>query len=514
MMTTQTPPDSSRANKQELVRPIEGRIVAGVAAALAQRLEIPTWLVRLIFAITTVVGGLGIVAYLAGWLLIRDQRQTEPHAVRMVEGLSNAGWAGVALAAVGVIAINNSIDLLPGGALFGLVLVVIGALMYMGKTPFAIVKKSEADSSTSSTTTSPMETPIMTDTPGSTLLAPTGGDAPPIASQQPVPSVPKPPKAPKPKSALGRITFAAMLIGVGTLALIERMAAGVDFVPRHYLALLLGITGIGLLVGTWMGRARGLIVVGILLVPLLALSPLAELDYSRLTRTTEKPMSLAEVKEVYGVDVGSLVVDLSTVDFKGDSISVVVTADLGEVIVIVPTDIAVSGEASVDVGEVEVFGRSAAGLGDIRRRLDQSGSNGNLDLTATVDVGRVIVTNDSTELSFGPIGNDSNGTWLITDPGEFDDVYDMGFGSITIDLTQLVLTSPETLKFDLGAGEITVIVPADMAVSVEASASLGEVTVFGRSDSGFSPQVRDNDDNALLRLDLSVGAGSITVEES
>ncbi len=513
MMTTETPPDGTRATKQELVRPRAGRVVAGVAAAVARTFDVPLWLVRLVLVITVPMGGLGFVAYLAGWLLIRDETKAEPHAVRLVEGIGEAGWPGVVLAAIGVLAINSSINLIPGGALFGLVLVVIGGLMYMGKAPFAIVAKNTSHSETKGTPTKgAKELASMTTPTATTLVTPSGGEAPPSAPIPPVPSAPRPPKPPRPRSALGRITFAAMLIGVGTLALIERLAPDVDFVLRHYLSLLLAITGVGLVVGAWLGRARGLIVAGIVLLPMLMLSPLTEVDYGRLTRTVETPTTLSEVRSTYAVDVGSLLVDLSAVDFKGDSIEIVASADLGEVIIVVPDDITVTGRAQTDIGEVSALGRTSSGFGSIQVRIDQTGSNGSLDLTATVDVGRVLVTTNRSDPGIGhsdvPVSR-----VVVTDAGDRNGSYDLGFGKVTVDLTQLVLSEKDTLRFNLGVGELIVIIDKDTPTWIDASAGIGDVTVLKLSDSGLSPRVSTGDKDALLTIDLRVGAGTITVLE-
>ena len=63
---------------------------------------------------------------------------------------------------------------------------------------------------------------------------------------------------------LGRLTWSALLVAAGVAWLIDVTgAASVD--ARFVLALELGIVGVALLVGTWFGRARGLIAVGIVL---------------------------------------------------------------------------------------------------------------------------------------------------------------------------------------------------------------------------------------------------------
>ena len=56
-----------------LVRPRNGKVIAGVCAALADRFGISRTLVRLAFVIFGLVGA-GEIAYIAGWLLIPKER--------------------------------------------------------------------------------------------------------------------------------------------------------------------------------------------------------------------------------------------------------------------------------------------------------------------------------------------------------------------------------------------------------------------------------------------------------
>jgi len=79
-------PDSESHTRPQLRRPIRGRMIAGVAAAIGRHFNIDVTIVRVIFAVLTVVGftGLaylgslplylgGIPLYLACWLLIPEE---------------------------------------------------------------------------------------------------------------------------------------------------------------------------------------------------------------------------------------------------------------------------------------------------------------------------------------------------------------------------------------------------------------------------------------------------------
>ena len=82
MSTTEEPQPARRP----LVRPLQGRMLAGVAAAIARHFHVDVTIVRIAFAVLAILGftgpaylgGLplylaGIPLYLAGWLLIPEE---------------------------------------------------------------------------------------------------------------------------------------------------------------------------------------------------------------------------------------------------------------------------------------------------------------------------------------------------------------------------------------------------------------------------------------------------------
>ena len=69
--TSQPPHDSQPA--QTLCRPTRDRMLAGVAAGVARYLNVDVTVIRILFAVLTVVGGAALPIYLAGWLLIPEE---------------------------------------------------------------------------------------------------------------------------------------------------------------------------------------------------------------------------------------------------------------------------------------------------------------------------------------------------------------------------------------------------------------------------------------------------------
>jgi phage shock protein PspC (stress-responsive transcriptional regulator) len=58
---------------QPLCRPVNDRMLAGVASGFARYLDLDVTLVRIVLAVLAVVGGAGVPVYLAGWLLIPEE---------------------------------------------------------------------------------------------------------------------------------------------------------------------------------------------------------------------------------------------------------------------------------------------------------------------------------------------------------------------------------------------------------------------------------------------------------
>ena len=86
MDTTHTPQPKTR-----LRRPRNGRVLGGVAAAVAGHTGSSVGLVRLGFLVTALFGGFGIVLYLAAWALLpSDDEDTSP-AERWLHNLTTPG---------------------------------------------------------------------------------------------------------------------------------------------------------------------------------------------------------------------------------------------------------------------------------------------------------------------------------------------------------------------------------------------------------------------------------------
>ncbi len=167
----------------------------------------------------------------------------------------------------------------------------------------------------------------------------------------------------------------------------------IDAQPRHYLALAVTIIGIGLLVGSVLGRARWLILLGVIMVPTLLFSPVFESNWTSTDFDQRvRPLTFEQVQPVYDIDLGTLIIDLRSLPWNGEDLTLDAQVDAGELQILLPDDVGIVGSASVDVGQVEEPGRSTGGLGQPTLTWNQEGTAGTVHLDAEVNIGHIQIS--------------------------------------------------------------------------------------------------------------------------
>jgi len=383
----------------ELVRPREGRMIAGVAQGFANRYDIPVVWVRILLVLLSFGGGLGVALYAAGWFLIRSEEEPEAPAERFFTGASTSrSWVGIGLVFIAVLILLDNFTFLSGGIVWAVGLLVVGILLYTGDLP-RLVNQPPSDEREPAPTAPPMSTGAAATADMAAGQQEAGTTSvlarPPRPARSTPPNVPVPAAVPRERSYLGRLTIGMMLIGMGILAILDNIPAlALEPQPRHYLALAVTILGLGLVVGGFVGRARGLILLGIVLVPTMLFSPVVEYnwdsgDFNRQIR----PLTFAELEDSYSIDVGSIVIDLRRLPWDGEEIDLDVEVDAGNIEVIIPDGVGLVGEASLDVGQVTALGQVSAGMGRPTLTFNEPGLRGTLDLSVIADVGNISIVN-------------------------------------------------------------------------------------------------------------------------
>lgn len=75
----------------------------------------------------------------------------------------------------------------------------------------------------------------------------------------------------------------------------------------------------------------------------------------------------------------------------------------------------------------------------------------------------------------------------ITDVGDLESEYNLAMGNMTIDLRELAdFDGTATINASVGMGELVVLVPGDVPVSIEAAAGAGDLQIFDLQANGLS----------------------------
>lgn len=201
----------------------------------------------------------------------------------------------------------------------------------------------------------------------------------PRPSPPPPASVPVPP--PQPRSILGRLVVFASILAIGVLAMLD--LSGLPVTGSAYLATVLAVVGLGLLAGSWYGRARWLIAVGAGLTILLL--PTAAADRAGPTgSTTWRPSGMEQLDVDYRASIGNAVLDLSALDFRGQDRALNVQVNIGDLQIILPPDVDATVEADVSTGNAHVFSSAWGGLNQEPRTITDNGGDGPGGGTITV----------------------------------------------------------------------------------------------------------------------------------
>ena len=116
MSDTLDPTTTDDAPPRRLVRPTDGRLLGGVAAGLGRYFDVNPVVYRIAFAALALVGGTGLLLYLAAWLVIPGEHDDESIAVEALRGRRDQPWllVGVGLLAFGALFALSEVHFWPG----------------------------------------------------------------------------------------------------------------------------------------------------------------------------------------------------------------------------------------------------------------------------------------------------------------------------------------------------------------------------------------------------------------
>jgi phage shock protein PspC (stress-responsive transcriptional regulator) len=366
------PPPRRYPPLHELHRSRTDRKLLGVAGGLGRYAGIDPLIFRILFVVLAIFGGSGILLYALGWLLVPDDGEEFSEAQRLFNGSARRSTvstvvAGVVAVLVGLFLVGNLLHTGPGLGGLGAVIVVAAIVALVARSgPQPVTNQAPQQAYGP---VPPPEPGAYGQTPGTAyaVTAPVP-PVPPAYIPPPyyVPPPPPPPRPRKERSILGRVTVSAALIVVG-LMVAWNASTDHDIKAVAVLASALAVVGAGLVVGAFRGRARGLIVLGILLALVTSITAVADdRIVGGLGQRDWAPTGVHNTHRDYRLGIGEGRLDLTHVR-SGRTFAVDARVGIGHLQIDVPADATVHITAHVDAGEMEIPGQPTLSDDDIDR---------------------------------------------------------------------------------------------------------------------------------------------------
>ncbi|MFI6585037.1 PspC domain-containing protein [Embleya sp. NPDC050493] len=341
-----------------LLRSTEDRMVSGVCGGLGEHFGLDPVIFRIVFAVLSLFGGVGVLVYSLGWLLIPARGEEQPMLRRILSGKFDYGASAATVVAVmGVALFFTYLDSGFGRSVPLLMITAVVLFMVWSDTK----KKQQAavgaaGAAAMAAAPAPVDVrpdgatvpgpPMWWQVPGASAGAASGGE------DRPVPP-PAPHRPRRPRSYVSLATLSVATMAGGLLWVLDHTGA-VDVTFTVALAILLGIVGLGLLAGSWFGRARLLILPALALTAMLAAITAISVPLTGPSgERTYRPTTVAALPTSYHLGVGAMDIDLRRLDLgPGGSATVKARIGAGQIQVWVPDDVTVVFKGGVDLGRV------------------------------------------------------------------------------------------------------------------------------------------------------------------
>jgi len=339
--TPETSSNGPRVGRDELRdlgrlrRSRQDRKIAGVAGGLARHFDIDPIIPRVTLVVLVFFGGAGLLLYAACWLIVPTD-DTQEATVRLDERSRT-----IALVIVGILAGLALLGDSLGGwgfpwplAIIGAIVLAVTAFRHRNDERWATPQFGEPSAA------SPAELPAE---------APAAPPAAPMSTPVPTPAAPR-------RGGPVLFWYALLLIavGLGVLGMVD--LAGADVADGAYPALALGISGAMLLLGSFWGRAGGIIALG--LVSAIATAGATVLHDVETGHIDAQPRTASAVEDEYELGLGEIELDLTRVaDLQNlDGRTITVDLGVGRIAVLVPQGLDVRVEGGLELGHRDVFG--------------------------------------------------------------------------------------------------------------------------------------------------------------
>ena len=350
------------AARGPLRRDRRSKVIAGVCGGLGRHLDIDPVVFRILFAVLSFVGGIGLLAYAAAWLFVPQEGSDRSEAHRLLTG-SNPLLAVVVAIGLGLGTLAAISALTQGASnvwpLWMIAAAVVGVLIWRGDIKLGRGESGRAQQQPPTWWQQPVEGSQGTATgggepspePGSNFFTTSESgepeDAPPPPLTVPVTAAPERVR----RRGYGGLVLASLLAATGVLGVLD--AAGL--ISLGWLsggALVLVLLGAGMVIGGVFGKTTALVPIGLVVaIPLIALAAVGVPLHGTVGDENWTPSSAATLQPSYQLAIGEGTLDLSNVR-PGAGKTVVLSAQvgIGDLQVTVPPNVNVEVRAHTDIG--------------------------------------------------------------------------------------------------------------------------------------------------------------------
>lgn len=422
------------AGARRIVREPDDRRLAGVCSGLADHLGVDVTVVRLGAVVLALLTPAAIVAYIVAAVVLPERRPDEPRVAATAVHFGSVPQPLLVLGAIiaVVVLFDDAWWLEPVPA--ALALIGLGVFLIVqgpsrpadgppdvptppGPSPASppadpdppivtVSKHNDAKSGERTTLRSQQLTADQSEPLTWEGAGPPGESPPPASpwwSERPAAppagggTIAPPAPAGRPRSRIGSIVVALLLLGIGTVWLLDVIDA-IDVSGSDVLGLSLVAVGVGLVVSAWHGRAWALAPIACVLIGVTVVGE--TLDVPVGAGTGERTVVVdtrRELGERHELFAGSLLVDLTDLpDVRGGVPRIEAAVGMGELEVVVPQDATVEVSATAGAGEVTTPGDREAGESGIRvdKQFTLEGTPGGprLELDLSMGLGSVEVS--------------------------------------------------------------------------------------------------------------------------
>jgi phage shock protein PspC (stress-responsive transcriptional regulator) len=345
---------------KELRRSRSDRMVAGVSGGLGRYFDVNPVLYRVGFVVLALLGGAGILIYLAAALVIPDEGRDQSIVEQALRERGSRPWRLLGLVLVGVSALVLIAEVRLWDGHFAWVLVLIAGLVLLTLGPRLWVEVTNG-----------------------------GGVG---EAEQPADGATPPPPSPRSFSIVTAV-LGLLVVAAAVVALLA--ASGVDIPWTTLLAVAAAAVGVAVVVGAFLRlRVGWLIVIGGLLAVAAVVASAIDLRLEDgIGDRNYRPLTAAQLRDEYKLGIGDLEIDLSRVELPAGTTRVEADLGIGELKLIIPTDVSVHVDAHVDYGEIDfpdgegAEGRDASGefgQGDAKLTIDAEVGAGRIEVTRAV----------------------------------------------------------------------------------------------------------------------------------